>query len=157
MYIYIACKKTLCICCVLLCIVNQLSLQLSIHTSDGWRHAFTYRWIKVYKPLFSNYICTYAYMYFCSDTRVFGVVSCMNLHSTIYQNTITYQTVSCMIRKKGNRQIRYLYVGAEFYNVMSLNKFKVEISSLPLRSQSDATLCSRCSICTIYNDVVCHM
>ena len=27
----------------------------------------------------------YAYMSFCSDIRVFGEISCMNLHSTVYQ------------------------------------------------------------------------
>ena len=62
----------------LLCIVVHCASVLS-HTSDGWRHAFTYRWINVYKPLFNTYVRTYAYMSFCSHTRVFGVVSCMNL------------------------------------------------------------------------------
>ena len=42
------------------------------------------------KPLFSTNVrtCTHAYMSFCPQTRVFGVVCCMNLHSTVYQNTI---------------------------------------------------------------------
>ena len=56
-----------------LCI--SVILQSSVHTSDWWRHAFTYRWIKVYKPLFSTYVRTHAQMSFCSHTLVFGVVS----------------------------------------------------------------------------------
>ena len=68
--------------CCALCI--SVIFAIVNHTSDGWRYATTYRWIKVYKPLFSTYVHTHAYMSFCSDTQVFGEVSCMNLHSTVY-------------------------------------------------------------------------
>ena len=55
----------------LLCIVVHCASVLS-HTSDGWRHAFTYRWINVYKPLFityvRTYVGTYAYMSLCSHS-----------------------------------------------------------------------------------------
>ena len=76
--------------CIVLHCASVLSLQSSVHTSDGWSHAFTNRSMKVYKTLFSTYVRMRAYMSLCSDTRVFGVVSCMNLHSTVYQNTITW-------------------------------------------------------------------
>ena len=76
--------------CIVLHRASVLSLQSSVHTSDGWSHAFINRSIKVYKTLFSTYVRTRAYMSLCSDTRVLGVVSCMNLHSTVYQNAITW-------------------------------------------------------------------
>ena len=60
-----------------LCI--SVILQSSVHTSDWWRHAFIYRWIKFYEPLFRTYVRTHAQMSFCSHTLVFDVVSCMNL------------------------------------------------------------------------------
>ena len=84
----------------LLCIVVHCASVLS-HTSVGWRHAFTYRWINVYKPLFITYIRTYAYMSFCSHTRVFGVVSCMNLtqYSVSEYNYLGNEYI-CLIRKK---------------------------------------------------------
>ena len=49
----------------LLCIVVHCASVLS-HTSDGWRHAFTYRCINVYKPLFiyvRTYICIYVFLF----------------------------------------------------------------------------------------------
>ena len=63
--------------CCALCI--SVILQLSVHTSGGWRLAFTRQWIKVYKPLFITYVRTHSYMSFCLHTRVFEVLSCMNL------------------------------------------------------------------------------
>ena len=73
----------------LLCIVvhcaSVLYSQSPVRTSDGLGHAFTYRWIKVYEFLFSTYVRTHAYMSLWLDTRVFDVVSCMNLRSTVCQ------------------------------------------------------------------------
>ena len=94
-------KKNMYLLCIVVHCASVISLQSPVHTSDGWRYAFTYQWIKVIKPLFTTCVCTHAYMSLCSDTRVFGVVSCMNLHRIVYQNTNTWQTVNCMIRKNG--------------------------------------------------------
>ena len=98
------------------------SLQLSVPTSDGWRHAFTYQWIE--NSINRNLVCTYVRMYvrmhaciyksFSSDTRGFGVVSCMNLLSIVYQNTISWQTVKCMIRKNENVKLDFYMWGLNF-------------------------------------------
>ena len=63
MYKHISYKKTLCICCVLVCIVHQCYLAV-VRPYVGWfEAAFTYRWIKVHKPLFCTYVRTHAYNY----------------------------------------------------------------------------------------------
>ena len=69
------------------------------HKLDGWRHAFTYRWINVYKPLFITYVRMHICL--CSHTRVFGVVSCMNLtqYSVSEYNFLVNEYI-CLIRKK---------------------------------------------------------
>ena len=47
----------------LLCIVVHCASVLS-HTSDGWRHAFTYRWINVYnRYLLRTYVLRYVRIY----------------------------------------------------------------------------------------------
>ena len=87
----------------LLCIVMHCASVLS-HTSDGWRHAFTYRWIKsINRYLLCTYVRTYAYMSFCSHTRVFGVVSCMNLTQySVSEYNYLVNAYICLIRKKEN-------------------------------------------------------
>ena len=76
------------------------------NTSDWWRHAFTYRWINVYKLLFityvRTYVRTYTYMSFCLHTRVFSVVSSMNLtqYGVSEYNYFVNEYI-CLIRKKG--------------------------------------------------------
>ena len=150
------------LCIVLLCI--SVILQSSVHTSDGWRHAFTYRWIKVYKPLFITYVLTDACV--CVFLFVHTDCWCSILHdSTQYSHGRIYWTIRpwysiseynylvinrqcyeyiCLIRKKENVKLGSYMCGAKFYNVtfdqVYLNKFKVEISSLPRRSQNNATL-----------------
>ena len=78
-------ENTMLLLCVVVHCASVLYSQSSVRTSDGLGLAFTYRWIKVYKPFFSTYVRTHAYMSFWLDTRVFDVVSCMNLHSTVCQ------------------------------------------------------------------------
>ena len=69
---------------------------------------FPYQWVQLQtyesRTLFLlTYVRTHAYVSFCSYTQIFGVVSCMNLHSTVtdvyiklyvhgtvYQHTITW-------------------------------------------------------------------
>ena len=94
----------------------MLSLQLSVPTSDGWRHAFTYRWIEnsINRNLVRTYVRMHAYMSFSLDTRGFGVVSCMNLLSIVYQNTISWQTAKCMIRKNENVKLDFYMWGLDF-------------------------------------------
>ena len=119
-------QKTMYLLCIVVHCASVLSLQSSVHSSYGWGHAFTYRWIKVYKPLFSTYVRTHAYMPFCSDTWVFGVVSCMNLHTTVYQNTITWQTVNCMIRKtRENGKLGSYMWGLQFFFVTLVIKWLI--------------------------------
>ena len=91
MYTHIACRKHYLSVVYFCALCTSVILQSSVHTSDGWRYAFNYRWIKVY-----NRYLLRMNMSFCSHTRVFGVVSCVNLHSTVYQNTITWKTVNFM-------------------------------------------------------------
>ena len=85
-------------------------------------------------------------MPFHLHTRVFGVVSCMNLHSTVYLVDHQFFEYICLIIKKENVKLGSYMWGLNFTMSclikMSLNLFKVEISSLPLRSPSDGTLCS---------------
>ena len=78
-------ENTMFLLCIVVHYASVLYSQSSVRTSDGLGHAFTNRWIKVYKPLFSTYVRTQAYMSFWLDTRVFDVVSRMNLHSTVCQ------------------------------------------------------------------------
>ena len=79
----------------LLCIVVHCASVLS-HTSDGWRHAFTYRWINVYKPLFITY--TYVRTYVCIYVFLFAY--------TGFRCSILYEsyTVQCIrIQLPGKR------------------------------------------------------
>ena len=57
------------------------------HTSDGWRHASTYRRINVYKPLFIMYVRTYT----CIYVFLFAY--------TVFRCSILYEsyTVQCII------------------------------------------------------------
>ena len=73
----------------LLCIVHQC---YPIRRMGGGMHLLTV----IY------YVRTYAYMSFCSHTRVFGEVSCMNLtkYSVLEYNYLVNEYI-CLIRKKG--------------------------------------------------------
>ena len=148
------------LCIVLLCI--SVILQSSVHTSDGWRHAFTYRWIKVYKPLFITNVrtdacvCVFLFVhtdFWCSILQE----STQYSHGCIYCTIRPWYSISeynylvnrqcyeyiCLIRKKENVKSGSYMWGLNF-TMSCLNKFKVEISPLPRRSTSDATsVCPR--------------
>ena len=97
--------------------------------------------------------CSHAQVFQCNvkiNMTVFGILSestQYNISEYIYWQWVNHQFYenNCLM-KKGKGEIRFLDVGAKFYNVLKdvfiINKFKVEISSLSGESPSDTNLCT---------------
>ena len=80
------------------------------HMSEGWRHAFTYRRVKIYKSLFITYLHTYIHTYVC--TRMYVCIYVFLFAYTGFQCSILYESTQYSISEYNylvNRQ-SYEYI-----------------------------------------------
>ena len=88
----------------LLCIDVHCASVLS-HTSDGWRHAFTYRWIKsIIHYLLRTYLYAYLRTYLCIYVFLFVYTGfrCSILYESYSVSEYNYlvNEYICLVRKK---------------------------------------------------------